>query len=749
MSDATEPVPAHPDNPRHAYRQALRCCETSELRALAARLGAEGDGRPMRLVEQIAELLDAPRVAASLVGGLDRGPQVALGLFAMTEQAEWPDAGLVHALRCLGVHPDPAIAALRELGLVVTQNRSQTTGENETFLIAHPAAMSEARTQLPPGPGPPIAGRARQVREADGLEILIRLAALWQRVVDAPLRQTQQGTLYKKDRERLDDDPALAGPIADRLEPLPDMVPLWLALARGVGLVETGPGGDCLVAAPAAFWAENAVHLPRMVALRWLGLSSWHDLAGWQAEDGVGLLAAPFVRPAVLLWLAHVPESDWIAIEDLKAHLDQIDPDWSRLVLKSADLPAREVPALAGRRGRVASSQRAGPTTTGLLDALLLGAAYQLGLVRAGEEDPGGRRVVQLTPLGRYVLALGPPPRREVAEQFLFVQPNFEVVAYRQGLTPALIGQLARFVHLARPGAALELTLTPEDAYRGLEGGLSAVAMLDRLGRHAARPLPAGVAEALRSWASRRERVSFHVAATLIEFASPEDLDASLAAWPPGPEPVRVTDRLLLIDDEASIPYDRFRMLGARNYRGPAEDCVTVEPDGITLTIDPGRSDLFVEAEVARLAEALPVENSGPAALRRRFRITPEALGRAVAAGFGPAPLERWFEVRTGAAMPPATRLMLHAVVHPDAPPTVGQFLVLVVASADLLEGLCQHPATRDFLGRRLGPTAVAVPAARWQSLRLALRQLGLEPWRDVDGETAPFGGDPEPGTRT
>ncbi len=55
-------------------------------------------------------------------------------------------------------------------------------------------------------------------------------------------------------------------------------------------------------------------------------------------------------------------------------------------------------------------------------------------------KDPSGRRVVQLTPLGRYVLALQGPRAggrtTRPSRHFLFVQPNFEIVAYRQGLTP-------------------------------------------------------------------------------------------------------------------------------------------------------------------------------------------------------------------------------------------------------------------------------------------------------------------------
>src|SRR5206468_4885794 len=140
-------------------------------------------------------------------------------------------------------------------------------------------------TVLPEIEGPPSsAGPIRQARESDGLEPILRLAAVWQRIEEAPIRQTQQGTFFKRDRERLEDDPVLAGPIADALEPLPDMALLWIDLARAVGLVVPEANSDRLVAAAPEFWAENAVHLPQMIATRWLSLRDWHEQAGMRAE---------------------------------------------------------------------------------------------------------------------------------------------------------------------------------------------------------------------------------------------------------------------------------------------------------------------------------------------------------------------------------------------------------------------------------------------------------------------------------
>ena len=52
-----------------------------------------------------------------------------------------------------------------------------------------------------------------------------------------PLRQTGQGTLYKRDLERIEEDPVLSGAVSDALEPLAAMSLLWLSLARRVGLI--------------------------------------------------------------------------------------------------------------------------------------------------------------------------------------------------------------------------------------------------------------------------------------------------------------------------------------------------------------------------------------------------------------------------------------------------------------------------------------------------------------------------------
>src|SRR5262249_4478951 len=156
--------------------------------------------------------------------------------------------------------------------------------------------------------------------------------------------------------------------------------------------------------------------------------------------------------------------------------------------------------------------------------------------------------------------------------------------------------------------------------------------------------------EALRTWADRRERITYHAAATLIEFASSADLERGLRLWPPtSAPPVRVSDRLLLVADEESVPYRYFRKAGARDYSHEPEACLEVGPDGVSLTLDLARSDLLIDAELARLADEQPIAAGSP---RRRFVVTARSLARAAEQGLSATALGSWYQRRTGAEMP-------------------------------------------------------------------------------------------------
>ena len=178
------------------------------------------------------------------------------------------------------------------------------------------------------------------------------------------------------------------------------------------------------------------------------------------------------------------------------------------------------------------------------------------------------------------------------------------------------------------------------------------------------------------------------------------------------------------------IPFDRFRLTGSRDYRRPPEACITIEPDGVSMALDPARSDLMVDAELGRFADEIPPPGHSPdrvgEAETRRYVVTPASLRRGMNRGVNAQQLADWYERRTGSVIPPAVRLLLAPRASRVPPLETVRLTVLNLPSAELLDGLLQHPATRPWLGDRLGSRFVAIPEENLPSLQKALKELGI-----------------------
>jgi hypothetical protein len=455
---------------------------------------------------------------------------------------------------------------------------------------------------------------------------------------------------------------------------------LWATTA---GLLAERDGE--LVAAPFAWDAGLAEVLSHLFAAL-LRVESWDPLVGYGASD-----AAPSPTPTAgflaLLLLARA--SAWVEIPAVAEWLWTHHPSWAGV------LPD------AGAADRGAA----------WVSAFLLGVAYPLQLVEVSGE------LVRLAPLGRHLFANGPAPANPPAfPQTLLVQPNAEILAYRQGLTPALIATLNRFARWKGLGPACTLELTPEQTYRGLESGLTLPMILQALTRHASRPVPPAVADLLQRWSSKRERITVFASAVLVEFATPAELDAALSR---GIVAVKLTDRIGITADGGTPALSQLRLIANRDYEAKPQRCVVVGDDGVTLTVDAAAADLLLDAEIGRFAVPLPPEPAAP----RRFRLGAELLRRA-ATSFGAGDIDNWFLDRTGQPLSPAGRLLM---LGPQAaPPTAARLLVVRFPSSELTDGAMQWPDTRGLIAERLGPTAVAVDEENLEALKKVLADVGV-----------------------
>jgi hypothetical protein len=230
--------------------------------------------------------------------------------------------------------------------------------------------------------------------------------------------------------------------------------------------------------------------------------------------------------------------------------------------------------------------------------------------------------------------------------------------------------------------------------------------------------VPPAVLDSLRTWSNKRDRITVYPSATLLEFATAEDLNEALARGLPG---VRLSDTLAVVASEEAIEFRHFRLTGTRDYALPPERCVTLEPDGVTLTVDVARSDLLLETELPRFAELL---SGATANGKRQYRLTPASLAAGRAGGLLLSSLDGWCQQRAGQPLPAAARMLLIAGQLP--PPQFERHLVLQVASPELADGLLQWPDTRSLILSRLGPTALIVSEENAPQLRAKLRAIGV-----------------------
>jgi hypothetical protein len=689
------------------------------LRRVAGKLIKPRSRWPVEeLIERCLGVLDNPAVLDRRVQELEPGSRKILALIRHSEQPRWRVGNLVELATTLGETGLATVTALLEAGLLFP-DRGEAGGARQipklksfdTWLeqgrpeslwaFTHPAVcrrVLDVDLGLPSCPGAVTLEATAATQEADGLEWPLRLATLWQQVRASSLRRTQQGDFFKRDLDRLRADPVLNAAPSDNLVDIPDPAMLAVALAIGEELI-TDREGELTAGPLPEPWKDG---LPAALASLWAALpqlASWNAEQGWHPE-GNGGNPFPSAYLLCMLLLAHLPENSWAQPEAVAGWVAENHPFWK---------PAASKP----RTDKILAPVRDG------LVRFLLGLAYQWRMLQAAH-GPEGTWVVRLSPTGRWLLGTAdtPPPSPAYAQTFL-VQPNLEILAYRQGLKPEMIFRLGSIAAWKTLGAACTLQLGPEHVYRALEAGETFESILQLLESHGMKATPAPVVEALKTWSNKRERIRVFPAAALFEFASADDLQEALARGLPG---VRLNDRLAVVADESSIDYRHFRLAGTRDYCLPPERCVAIEEDGVTLTVDPARSDLLLDPELRRFAEPLsaPNQNGKP-----QYQLTPASLKSCLERGLSVKDLENWFFQRSGQELPAAARLLLTASESP--PLSLRRRLILTTADAGMADGLQQWPGTRSFIIERLGPTTVVVEEDGLEAMRERLAALGIK----------------------
>ena len=676
--------------------RALARFDESLLRAVAARLFKPRSHWPVEeLIARATETLANTPVIDRRLKELPPSCRTLLAAIGLTRRSEWTVGQLLEFLATLG-HAEglaPVLTLLDSgLAIPIVGDTPRLLNKWEDWLGAAPvyarlfvpSTVSERATRegtaLPQLPSKRF--DAKSVHSSDGLEWLLRLGVLWQQLRAAPIRLTQANALFKRDQTRLDDDPLLGTPLAEPLVEVPDAAILVMSMGMATGLF-VAESGELRAGTFPVSWDTGLTAVLTDIWSALPGITNWDPLRGY----GVAETREPFpiVATVAILLLAAQPESVWTHPGDIAEYLQSNHPDWT--------------------------SSLGDEDAENWIESMLLGWALPLHLVEATQDGEGWW--ARLTHLARHLLSAGPAPDlTNPVARCLVVQPNTDIIAYRQGLTPALIVKLSRFADWKMLGPACTLGLSAESVYRGLESGLSLSDILGILQQHSGHPVPANVLDLVRRWAGKRERITVHTAATLLEFNSPADLEAAMSR---GLIVQKLTDRIGLANGE--LDFKHFRLLGNRDYEAKPQKCVTFDRDGVTFTVDPSAADLLLETELRQLAEPIASEGAD-----RRYRISPVSAKRAQESGLSMDDIEQWFLSRTAEAMPASARLLFGV----GGAAEMSRRLVLLLPSEEVTNGVCQWPETAELLEDRLGPSAVAVAEENAELLLVKLAAVGV-----------------------
>ncbi len=684
-------------------RETLACYGEPLLRQVAHKLLKPRNQWPVEeLIERSIATLTNVAVIDRRLKDLPDSSRKLLAAVGLSRQPVWRVGELLALLAVLNhVEGMTPILTLLEAGLAhpVVASTSPRLKQFEDWLGA--SGMTAAKVLIHPAVSERvkdedlgIADLPSRKMEAgtqpvdDGFEWLIRLAVAWQRVSADSVRLTQQGTLFKRDVQRFQNDPVLSSPFVSHAIELPDTALLALEWAQTAGLLELSDG-ELRIRVDPELWKQR---LPDCLALLWSALfriEAWDPHEGYRPADSDANFAS--VALASFLVLRALPGKEWILVEQVADYLLERHPSW----------------AASLRNRRDAAIQ--------WLHTLWLGVGSPLRLIEAVHDSSGWW--FRLGDMGRHLLRGQTVPKLEHEfHQTLVMQPNGELVVFRQGLSPGLIGKLTRFALWKTIGSACTMELTAESVYRGLETGLTLDEIQRLLEQHGTRSIPPNVLDSLQRWSSKRERITVHTAATLLEFASAADLEAAFAR---GLISTRLTDRIGLASGD-EIDYRHFRLIGNRDYEARSAKCIAFDPDGVTFTVDAAQSDLLLEAELTRLAEPLPESGTG----HRRYVLTPASLKRVRDQGWTIAELEQWALDRSESPLSSSARLLFSGA---GAIGICRRQLVVALPSEEFADGIAQWTPTAALIEERIGPRAFVVAEANLALLTERLRQVGVE----------------------
>ncbi len=265
----------------------------------------------------------------------------------------------------------------------------------------------------------------------------------------------------------------------------------------------------------------------------------------------------------------------------------------------------------------------------GFIRDVITKSLFWMGLVDLGFR--GQESAFRLTPVGAWLLGVGPQPEIPVEGGQVIVQPNFHIMAF-DPVSDAVLVDLSRFAERVASERVSEFRLTRASVYAAQRVGWG----VDRIRAHlealTGSPLPANVRRTLEEWQALHERIRVYPGLKLVHAADPQELDSLLespdleAALGRRFEPRLAQVRSPRLGEVVRKLYQHDQLpLVHRGESRPRPRSITLleEPQALRLRFAVPLPDLYLHGYLAPFADP---EEGG-------YRVTAQSLRRAAAGG--------------------------------------------------------------------------------------------------------------------
>jgi hypothetical protein len=521
------------------------------------------------------------------------------------------------------------------------------------------------------------------------------------RIVEAVIpRVTANGSIHKTDEARAKELAEEAGLPHDGLS-------FSLMVARQSGCIEAKQGR--LVTTPkAAEWA--AMGSPDRMRALFTGYLAAEDLpdvklffpqlfAAMEEHLKPGTLRRGYHRELVAAILREQPEGAWHTVDAFAQAAYQQDRNIFLLEerWRAIHSNAREATSPWKDRQWQLREKR-------LLCWMVQSLLHDMAVVELADEG----RLFRVTPSGRYALGVGPMPESsdEATSDALIVQPDFEVIAYRDRCTADLLRKLDTFCERVRAGEASTYRITQDSVYHGVRSGTPMAAFMTLLESHSRQTLPSNVREQFAAWQRKLESIQLHPGCDLLECADAEEAEA-ISTECDGSK--RIGDRYVLLNGVQPEVDARV------DYRRDRRRCLQQE-DGLIIRLPWERCDLFM---ARRLEEMGDLTSDGSDLI---LHLDKNKLKRREDWNLYAAQLESLTEEPLAARY----RVALRAWGGDLGSAHSGSATIVRFDSPELCEASLEFSEVSEYIEGRLGLFALVIFKGKLAKFKKALRQRGI-----------------------